>query len=386
MVCVAIAAFAVPVVARGATAEEASLSTCAGLIARAAAPAVVAPVASPSPAATGDGARAAPAAGGGGTGRAGSANRRSTVAASRPAAAGPQPVDARAQPAEAQAELVYAFGDDREPLLHRQAFRVPAGMPIADVQVTIPFADFEDTTTSRPLPPGHLRAQVHPRGPGRLVTVAFCVDPMTPEEMPGGTYLGTALVGAGDRQTAVTLSATVQDDRWYRVILAALIGLVGGLWVKLFADTRSDGLPNTRNANLRTTRTLVAVGAGLVTAFYSYRTIYADDPTFVASLDNLWRVTAEVFAGALAAKGLTDLAGPLTRDRALRRGAADARGGAGGAAGADEGAAEDGAAGAAEAGGAGSAEADGAGSAGAHGAGSAKEPGAPRAPEAPGLA
>ena len=195
------------------------------------------------------------------------------------------------------------------------------------------------------------------------MTVAFCVDPMTPEEMPGGTYLGTALVGAGDRQTAVTLSATVQDDRWYRVILAALIGLVGGLWVKLFADTRSDGLPNTRNANLRTTRTLVAVGAGLVTAFYSYRTIYADDPTFVASLDNLWRVTAEVFAGALAAKGLTDLAGPLTRDRALRRGAANARGGAGGAAGADDGAAEDGAAGAAEADGAGSAEADGAGSA-----------------------
>ena len=317
--CVVVAALTVSIAARGATAEQDALSTCDGLIAKAAEPAVVPAPATTAPAA-GDGDEAArppppqrPAS-------RSATQRRRTPAARRRAAEGPQPVDARAQPAEAQAELVYAFGSDRDPLLHRQAFEVPSGMSPAAVEVTIPFADFEDVSSARPLPPGHLRAQVHPRGPGRLVSVAFCVDPMTPSEMPGGAFVATALVGAGDRQTAVTLSATVQDDRRYRVLLAALVGLVAGLFVKLFADTRSDGLPNTKWANFKTTRTLFAVAAGLVTAFYSYRTIYADDPVFVASLDNLWRVTAEVFAGAIAAKGLTDLAGPLTRDRAARRG------------------------------------------------------------------
>ena len=36
---------------------------------------------------------------------------------------------------------------------------------------------------------------------------------------------------------------------------------------------------------------------------------YADDPTFRCSAPSLWRITAETFAGTLAAKAITDLAG-----------------------------------------------------------------------------
>jgi hypothetical protein len=54
---------------------------------------------------------------------------------------------------------------------------------------------------------------------------------------------------------------------------------------------------------------VVALGAIVVVGFYSYRTIYLDDPTFSADAGSLWRVTAEVFAGTIAAKAVTDLAG-----------------------------------------------------------------------------
>ena len=108
--------------------------------------------------------------------------------------------------------------------------------------------------------------------------------------------------------TPITLQATVQDDRLGFVIGAALLGLIAGLYVRLFADKKtSDHV--TRLRDVSRPRYAVRIAAGVVVAFYSIRTIYLDDPTFDAEAGELWRITAEVFAGTLAAKTLSDLTG-----------------------------------------------------------------------------
>jgi hypothetical protein len=232
-------------------------------------------------------------------------NRSARRRSSRRAAARPQPVNERGERVAGVAQLAYPFDDDRRPMVRHQPFSIPADMRRDKVRVTVPFGDLLDAQ-GRPLPSGQVKARVVRRGPGRLVTVGVCINPQLPGEMRGGTYTGAALVGVGDRVTPITLEATVRDDRWHFVGTAALIGVIAGLLFKFFADTASVGL----RRNLTSPRILVAIAAGLVTGIYSYLTIYADDPTFHAEFKNLWRVTAEVFAGTLAAKALTDLARP----------------------------------------------------------------------------
>lgn len=228
----------------------------------------------------------------------------------------PQAVDSEGAPIAGAAQLVYPFGTDRDAITRRQAFLIPKDMNADKLTVTLPFQDVTDTE-GRPLTAAHLRAVVQPIGPGRLVTVALCINPDHPTEMRAGTYSGTALFGVDERVTPVTLQATVQDDRWLIVFLCALAGLLAGLFIRLFADTQStDALKRLRHVSWP--RILATVGAGLVVAFYSYRTIYLDDPTFYAGTGDLWRVTAEVFAGTIAAKAITDLAGQQQERRGVR--------------------------------------------------------------------
>jgi len=224
----------------------------------------------------------------------------------------PRPVDARAEVREGAAGVRFAFGDGRAPLVRRQAFLLPQDMDPRDVRVTIPFGDSADGE-GQPLPAGHVRAQVVGLGPGRLVSVGVCVNPQLPRELAGGTYTAGALVGAGERFAPMSVEVTVQDDRGWLVALAAFAGVAAGLFVKLYSDVATEGLPDRLVPNLWSSRMLVAVGAGLATGVYSYLTIYADDPTFVARFSDVWRVTAETFAGTLAAKALTDLAKPPRR-------------------------------------------------------------------------
>ena len=219
----------------------------------------------------------------------------------------PRAVDPEGKPIAGAVELAFPFGREREPMTRLQAFQIPADMSLAAVTATVPFQDVTDED-GRPLAPSHLRAIVSPTGPGRVVTLSVCLDPDEPSEMRAGTYTGTALVGVGERFTSVTLEATVQDDRWLLILLFPLAGVVAGLFVRLFADQQStDHIKRFRDVSKP--RVIATVGAGLVVAFYSYRTIYLDDPTFYAGAGDLWRLTAETFAGTLAAKTLTDLAG-----------------------------------------------------------------------------
>lgn len=219
----------------------------------------------------------------------------------------PQAVDAQGQPVAGAAQLVFVFGSDRDAITRRQAFLLPEGMKAEDITVTLPFQDVVDDE-GHPLTPAHFRAVVGPAGPGLLVTIAFCLNPMTPSEMDPGTYTGTAFVGVDERVSAVSLQATVQDDRPGLVALFALAGVIGGLFIRLFADKRSSDRINSLH-EVSASRIAVTVGTGLVVGFYSFRTIYLDDPTFDGNFGDLFRVTAEVFAGTLAAKTITDLAG-----------------------------------------------------------------------------
>ena len=219
----------------------------------------------------------------------------------------PRPVDTQGEPVAGAVELTYAFGPERAPITRRQAFLIPEDMNPNAVTATVPFQDVIDEH-GRPLSAAHLRAVVEPTGPGRVVTVAICLDPDSPTEMRAGTYTGTALVGVGERVAPVTIQATVQDDRLWLVIAFALAGVTGGLFIRLFADKQSTGHID-KLSKVSTPRIITTVAAGLIVAFYSIRTIYLDDPTFYAGAGDLWRITAETFAGTLAAKTLTDLGG-----------------------------------------------------------------------------
>jgi hypothetical protein len=239
------------------------------------------------------------------------ARRRQAARASQfaaPATGLPRAIDAEGKPIAGAAQLVFKFDTHHDPITRVQAFLIPRDMAPSAVTATVPFQDVTDGS-GRPLSASHLRAVVRHTGPARVVTVALCLDPDAPSEMRAGTYTGTALVGVNARVTPVTLQATVQDDRWLLILLFPLAGVVAGLFVRLFADQQStDHIQRFRQVSRP--RVIATIGAGLVVAFYSYRTIYLDDPTFYAGAGDLWRLTAETFAGTLAAKTLTDLAGP----------------------------------------------------------------------------
>jgi len=155
----------------------------------------------------------------------------------------PLAVDQRAEVREGGAGVGLAFGDDRTPMVRRQAFLMPKGVDLKKVAVTVPFGDAAQAD-ERPLPAGHVRADVVGRGPGRLVSVAVCVNPQLPDELLGGTYTAGALVGAGEVLAPMSLEVTVQDDRGWLVALAALVGVAAGLFIKLYSDMATDGLPD----------------------------------------------------------------------------------------------------------------------------------------------
>src|SRR4051794_26390838 len=213
----------------------------------------------------------------------------------------PVSVDSRAEPLASPAQLNFPFEDGRETLVRHQVFKAPTGVPVGLMQVSAPFGDVSDAD-GNVVPYTQLAGRITRRGPGALFTVAVCINPAGPTELQPGTYSGAVLVGARNLLSPVTVQATVQDDRWWRVALAALIGGLAGLFVKLYGDMRVLG--GRRRQHILSAKFAFALGAAGVTAVYSYLTIYVDDPTFVASGDNLWRVTAEVFAGTLAAKAL----------------------------------------------------------------------------------
>ena len=108
----------------------------------------------------------------------------------------PRPVDTQGEPVAGAVELTYAFGPERAPITRRQAFLIPEDMNPNAVTATVPFQDVIDEH-GRPLSAAHLRAVVEPTGPGRVVTVAICLDPDSPTEMRAGTYTGTARLASG---------------------------------------------------------------------------------------------------------------------------------------------------------------------------------------------
>jgi hypothetical protein len=228
------------------------------------------------------------------------------------AASVPQSIDVQGQATQGVAELKFPFGRSREPMLRHQTFRLPPDLPAAVVRVAAVNQVQSSDSRTTPARGGQLIGQVTRAGPGRLITVAACIDPSHPSEALPGSYTGGLLVGKGERLASLSLEAEIQDDDWWLVMLAAGLGAMAGLFVKLAADQRSRGLPDSVMKNLVSHRTSVAIGAGLVTGIYSYLTIYDSDPTFNAGFADLWRVSAETFAGTLAAKAVTDLTGPAT--------------------------------------------------------------------------
>jgi hypothetical protein len=214
----------------------------------------------------------------------------------------PTAVDVQGQETKGAAQLTFPIGWHHAPMVRHQTFQLPASMDHSAVRVAA--VNDVQTTAGEVIPPSGLAARVLPAGAGPLATVAVCIDP---DGMVPGSYTGGLLVGTGSRMTPLSLQATVKDSRWWLAVLAALVGATAGLFVKLFADNRTWGSPKGLGGHLFSPRGLFTLGAAATVCVYSYLTIYADDPTFGCSAAGLWRITAETFAGTLAAKAITDL-------------------------------------------------------------------------------
>jgi hypothetical protein len=245
-----------------------------------------------------------------------------------PAATTLAAVDAQGKPVQGNTALRFTFGAERDVRIRRQTFRLPAGTSAGTVQAAL-INDFADTQNDRVLPAEDDQVQLgfQPTSAPGTVTLVVCIDPDGPGALHPGSYVGAAAVATSAGPSATLgMEVTAKDRRWWLVLAFAFAGGLAGIIVKLFADTRTVGDPTSLDlmAHIWTPRTLVALAAGITTAVYSYLTIYADDPTFAAEFGTLWRVAAETFAGTLAAKALTDLAGPAPDPGASRaRRAAD---------------------------------------------------------------
>jgi hypothetical protein len=243
----------------------------------------------------------------------------------------PLPVDRSETPAEGVVEPDFRFGTDRGAFVRTWAFTISRPMPSEDVRMFVPFGAIKHES-GRQLPARHIAAKVGTGAPGPgLVAASICIDPLVGgNEILPGAYSGTAFVGVGNDVTPLPLSATVQDDSRWWVVLAAIVGAGAALVVKVVADVQTVGLPGGADEgraiqNLASPRFTVAIGAACVVSVYSFQTIYNDDPAFVATFGNVWRITAETFAGTLAAKAVTDLARPGAKgtDEAGARGDTD---------------------------------------------------------------
>jgi hypothetical protein len=233
-----------------------------------------------------------------------------TAAKTDPSAVLLAAIDAQGKPVQGVTQLKFTFGSDRTERIRRQTFRLPAGTGKSTVQAAL-INDFADSQNEQVMPSEDSQVAVgfqrtSPRG---TVTLVVCIDPDGPGVLHPGSYVGAAAVTTSTGPAAtISMQVTAQDPRWWLVLAFAFAGGLAGIVVKLFADSQTAGEKGIRQ-HVWTARTLVAVAAGLVTAVYSFLTIYADDPTFSADFGTLWRVAAETFAGTLAAKALTDLAG-----------------------------------------------------------------------------
>jgi len=223
-------------------------------------------------------------------------------------------VDAQGKPVQGNTTLRFTFGSDRDVRIRRQTLRLPAGTSRSTVQAAL-INDFADAQNDHVLPAEEgqvLLGFQRTSAPG-TVTLVTCIDPDGPGTLHPGSYVGAAAVttSAGPSST-LGMQVTAKDRRWWLVLAFAFAGGCAGIIVKLFADKQlvGDRTSIDLRSNVLRPRTLVALAAGVTTAVYSYLTIYADDATFSAEFGTLWRVAAETFAGTLAAKALTDLAGP----------------------------------------------------------------------------
>ena len=234
-------------------------------------------------------------------------------------------VDGQGKPVQGSTVLKFSFGPERGVMIRRQTFRVTSGTPSSPIQAAL-INDFVDGKRDRVLPAesGQIMLGFQRRSAPGTVTLVACIDPDGPGALRGGSYIGAASVSASSGPSAtIGIEVSAQDRRWWLVLAFALGGGLAGIMVKLLADrqTIGDHVRVSLDPRHWSARTWVAFAAGVTTAIYSFLTIYADDPTFSAEFATLWRVAAETFAGTLAAKALTDLAGPAANGKRTERGA-----------------------------------------------------------------
>lgn len=222
---------------------------------------------------------------------------------------------AQGRPAAGAVALRIALGSDRDPVLRRQTFRI-SGVRARDVRV-VSVNDLTDATGDHALPIARrqlLARTVAARATGRLVHVSLCFDPERPVAMRPGSYTGGFMVIAGrSAPIPIGITITARDDRTWPAVLAALLGLLAGIFVRIGADRRWG--PIVIDATyVFNFRFWVMLGGGTSAAVYSYLTIYQADSVFDGSATSLWKLTAQTFAGTLASKAVTDLIGPTAKE------------------------------------------------------------------------
>lgn len=226
---------------------------------------------------------------------------------------------------QANAHMKFGFGGSRNPLDHRQPFRVPRGVPRSAFRFGAP-SDLSDSDSGKTLSRARLRGDVGPIGVDpRQVRLTVCIDPALPNELSAGTYTGAVLINAptvaGVRPASLPVTVTVQDDRKIIAMLACLVGVIAGAVIRSMADIQQapgkpDGSPPERMAYFYSLRFLVMIALGLLGGATAYSGLFANESD--ASVDVfsiLLPLAAASFTATLAAKSLADLTQPSQQER-----------------------------------------------------------------------
>ncbi|MDO8185426.1 hypothetical protein Q5424_09730 [Conexibacter sp. JD483] len=251
------------------------------------------------------------------------ARRRTSVQAKRRAGARARArttpaivaIGAQGRPATGPVTMRVALGSDRGVVVRRQAFRLVSVR--AGAVRAIAVNDFLTADGERTMPIGQrqLVTWVEPLATDpALVQVVVCYDPRQPTAIDAGTYSGGLMVLAGAAAPVpLGLTISARDTSPVPAVLAALLGLVAGIFVRIGADRRWGPIEVDWTYVLNF-RFWVMIGGGVAAAVYSYLTLYAADPVFDVSVASLWQLSAQTFAGTLASKAATDLIGPTGRE------------------------------------------------------------------------
>ncbi len=217
-----------------------------------------------------------------------------------------------------QATIAIDFGAGRDRQIRTQTYRPSPGVDPETIRVT-PLSDILSEDHSLPTSEEQLTMRVGVDPITHWAKVRVCYDPGAKREPAPGRYVGTLTVISPEaKPVALGVEFTFRDRSWVGAAFALLLGILAGIAVQAIASYQQapkETRPRTVRPYVVNFRTLLSIGAGVVTAIATYGRVVEADPTWNSTGPTLLALAGATFSATLAAKTAVDLKGPTEKER-----------------------------------------------------------------------